>query len=378
MIADGGTCTDGDTCSTNPNPCRVGYALCATQSCIDSAAVIRSPGQPCGANRFCTSSGQCELCLPGERCTGNPNPCRSGVTSCMTGSPTCLDGAEFDAGTRCGAAGLCMNGACSECPTNTMCFNNPSPCRFGRCQGTTGVCVDATFKPTLTACDGGGCNSAGTCVQCDIGGPCSANPGAPCQRGEQFFDGVACRCVNAAPAANGGSCDGGLCTGGVCQACAIGAACGTSCSPGVLAASDAGCLCAPSTPPGNGASCPGGICSDGACCTGCTTYDRSACLPGASTANCGSGGAVCASCVAPVTYGPCKYASTCAMTGSRDVYESFCNSAATCQTGITGSIPNDPFCNRLTQGTVCGNDCAVCGAVCGPAGLCDVQCGGGC
>jgi len=379
-VTDGGVCTDGDICTTNPNPCRAGYAVCATRSCNDSAAVIRSPGESCGVDRTCDSSGTCHSCSTGAPCSTNLNQCRGGITGCTTGRPVCSDDALLDAGLRCGTAGVCSaTGVCSECPPSSACSTNPTACFTGLCRGATGVCDDGLPKPVLSACDGGLCNGAGGCVVCAVGAACTTNPGAPCQRGQLQLDGSGCRCVSAGAAANGTGCDGGICTGGVCAACAVGAECGTDCAPGLLQASDAGCLCQPQKRPPNGSFCPGGVCAMGACCTGCTSSNQATCYAGDLLANCGSKGDLCSNCEMAPAYGPCQYVDICAITGSRTIYESICSNNAVCQFVRRGLSPNDPVCARVTDNIMCAGSCGTfeCGAMCG-GGTCTVSCGGAC
>ncbi|MBL8951810.1 MAG: hypothetical protein JNK82_13595, partial [Myxococcaceae bacterium] len=79
---DGGciACTPGQPCTTNPNACKVGITACGTgtSSCIDSATNVPA-GNTCGANLVCNGSGSCGACTQGATCSTNPNRCKQGV-----------------------------------------------------------------------------------------------------------------------------------------------------------------------------------------------------------------------------------------------------------------------------------------------------------
>lgn len=383
VIADGGSCHDGDLCSTNTNPCRAGYAVCATQSCVDSAAVIRSPGEPCGVNKTCTDTGGCELCFAGRSCGSNVNTCRSGITACTTGREVCTDGNELDAGTPCGRSGQCMSGGvCNQCPGGSVCATNPNPCKSGMCSAVSGACSDsATDKPLGTGCDGGFCSGTGACTSCPLGTACTTNPTAPCRKGAWARKLNLCSCEDAASAPDNTNCPGGYCSKGTCVACVNGTSCSNNpCYPATLQYSGGVCQCVPGTVAANGAPCPLGACAAGTCCTGCVlTAGADSCYPGGDFNACGAGGGVCASCNVATSYGPCVYASLCSTTGVRDIFNGSCSAQHACEVVKTGVEVASPACNRVTDGDICSNGCGTfqCGAKCG-GGTCSVQCGGAC
>jgi hypothetical protein len=110
----------GQICSGNPNPCKQGVTQCGTGSpvCANGAANIPA-GTACGTNQVCNGTGTCVSCTAGVACTGNPTFCKQGVTSCLTGAAVCVDGSNKANTTVCRpAAGVCdqaetcSNGVC--------------------------------------------------------------------------------------------------------------------------------------------------------------------------------------------------------------------------------------------------------------------------
>ena len=91
----------------------------------------RSPTAPqCGTDRVC-NAGTCVSCAAGASCQPT-NPCKTGATSCATGSPVCMESGNRASGTMCGANMVCnATGTCVTCrPTAPA--RRPIPATPGR------------------------------------------------------------------------------------------------------------------------------------------------------------------------------------------------------------------------------------------------------
>src|SRR6185369_7535504 len=146
-------CTAGDSCSGNPSICKSGVHSCTSgaQTCIDGGN--KAAGTGCGTNMVCNGSGTCVACTAGGACTMNPTPCKNGVTSCTTGAQTCVDGGNKAGGTSCGTNMVCDgNGNCGVCTASQSCSGNPNSCYTGISSCATGamVCNDNTQKAAGT------------------------------------------------------------------------------------------------------------------------------------------------------------------------------------------------------------------------------------
>src|SRR4029077_18089310 len=120
MVCDGSgacvACSSGQTCTTNSNACKTGMTSCSTgaQTCVDDAN--RPGGTDCGTDKVCNGSGACIACTANMNCTTNPTACKTGIVSCQTGAPVCLDFGNRSAGTTCGSNQVCDgSGACVAC-----------------------------------------------------------------------------------------------------------------------------------------------------------------------------------------------------------------------------------------------------------------------
>ena len=179
------SCAAAMSCSTNPTVCKMGTTSCATgaQRCIDS--VSTADGTACGNSQVCRN-GACRDCTEGNACSVNPTRCKAGVTSCSTGVAICVDSAaNATNGLSCGTDMVCNGGGCVACVADRACTNNPDPCRVGKTSCLTGAstCID-TAVPLAGAscgpgrvCNGGVCLAATSCNTLK-----TANP--------QFADGV--------------------------------------------------------------------------------------------------------------------------------------------------------------------------------------------
>jgi hypothetical protein len=111
---DAPVCASGLSCQP-VNPCRTGATSCTT----GTAQCVETGNQPtgtlCGTGAACVN-GLCNTheCDPGA-CTPI-NPCHTGTISCTTGAVTCHDtGAAVADGTRCATNKICVSGACVAC-----------------------------------------------------------------------------------------------------------------------------------------------------------------------------------------------------------------------------------------------------------------------
>jgi hypothetical protein len=233
-----GPCVSGQSCSSNPGaPCRAGVVECTQEGsrCVDSLNV--AAGTSCGADRVCNGMGSCVVCAAGAPCSTNPNPsCKTGSTSCVTGAPVCVDSGNRVAGTSCGPNQVCSpNGNCLLCFSNTPCTTNPNAaCRNGliSCRSGLAECVDGSNKTAGTSCGNGDmCDALGNCGACVDNQPCNDNPGAPCRQGRTDCATGSRLCVDTMVAANPGtSCGTGqVCnSAGACVLCGAGNGCGSN------------------------------------------------------------------------------------------------------------------------------------------------------
>jgi hypothetical protein len=300
-------CASGQSCSTNPGPCKTGTTSCSTgaQTCVDGSN--KPGGTGCGMNMVCNSAGACVACTANENCNTNPTACKTGVTSCMTGAPVCLDFGNRSPGTSCGAGMVCDgSGACRACTAGQTCTGNPNPCYNGTtsCMSGTQVCVDGTMKAAGTGCGTNQvCNANGQCMLCTAGQTCTTNPRAACVNGISACGTGVQTCVDDTNKAAGTSCGTNMvCNGsGTCVACTAGSGCATNpnlCKNGMTSCMTGASTCVDG--PGNvmaGVSCGSnrvcdgagfcGACTEGQSCTG----NPGICYNG--VASCMSGSSMC-------------------------------------------------------------------------------------
>jgi len=174
-------CTPGIACTGNPTACKNGTTSCTTgaMTCIDGTN--KAGGTSCGTNLVCNGSGSCISCTPGNTCTGNPGACKIGTTACTTGAQTCVDSTSNKAaGVSCGTDQVCDgNGSCGACAANQSCTGNPNPCYTGITSCATGsmVCNNNTQRATGASCGTNKvCNGSASCVDCTAGVACNTNP----------------------------------------------------------------------------------------------------------------------------------------------------------------------------------------------------------
>src|SRR6185369_1468581 len=92
------------------NACHGGITVCTpTIGCTDTGNPL-SNGQSCGAGKVC-NGGNCVACPQGDTCQPS-TACRTGMITCVTGSPVCSETGSQPNGTPCntGAAGMVCNG----------------------------------------------------------------------------------------------------------------------------------------------------------------------------------------------------------------------------------------------------------------------------
>jgi hypothetical protein len=251
-VCNAGTCVScaaGSSCQPT-NACKTGTVSCATGSPVCSESGNRANGTMCGTNMVC-SSGSCMTCSAGGACTPT-NPCHTGTLNCSTGTPTCTDSGQNQTdGTSCGTNLVCRGGSCVSCTANQAC-QPTNPCKTGVTSCATGapVCVESGNKGSGTLCGPaqscangvvtpqGTCNAAGTCtaptMQCPNVCNAAGTDCATCPNGQMSCP-AGCRDTNR-DVNNCGGCDR------VCPApqqgtgipVCINATCSISCNPGYL------------------------------------------------------------------------------------------------------------------------------------------------
>jgi hypothetical protein len=176
MTCDGngncGACTAGLACTGNPNPCYTGITSCTTGPMVCNNNTQKPAGSVCGLNMVCNVAGACGACTAGLACITNPSACKSGVTSCATGAQTCIDGATKTNGTGCNDGNACTYG---DVCTNGTCSGSSYTCTPSDCQ-TASVCDGAGGCITSNKPDGTAC-AAGQCSCCLCAGPSSCMGG---------------------------------------------------------------------------------------------------------------------------------------------------------------------------------------------------------
>jgi hypothetical protein len=264
-------CSAGSAC-VPANPCHDGELSCntGTPSCVDAGTNL-SNGTSCGTNLVC-KNGSCVSCTEGNACTPS-NPCHSGQTSCETGSSTCSDtGAALTDGTGCGLNKVCNGGDCVSCTAGASC--SPSSCRTGTtsCESGSQTCVASGNVANGTSCGSNKVCNAGSCVSCTAGVSCSY---ATCQNGTTSCSTGSSVCTFSSNAANGTSCGTNkVCSGGSCVSCTAGLSCSTgkACEIGQTS-----CATGSSTCVKTGNQPPGTACGTGQTCTGTTKKLADAC-----------------------------------------------------------------------------------------------------
>ncbi len=380
-------CTASLACSTNANPCVAGTTSCSTgaQTCENTATNL-PPGTACGTNQVC-NGGTCTACTAGNACTTNPNKCVAGVTDCSTGSERCIDTTTIIAnGTTCdvnpSVPEVCFNGTCSACTAGLACTANPSAaCLTGvtSCSTGTETCVDSTPKTNGTICGTDLVCNGGSCVACAAGGACSSNPDAACHDGVFSCSTGTQACVDGAAKANGTTCGTNLvCNGGACSACTAGTACvgnpDPACHDGVTSCATGASACVDGAAKANGTTCGTNlVCSAGVCsaCTAslaCTTNPDPACHDGVTS--CSTGTQTCIDGAAKTNGTTCGSNLVCnGGACSACTANAACNynPSSACLTGITSCSTGSETCLDSTakpNGTICGTDQVCNGGVC--------------
>ena len=273
-------CTAGSGCTGNPSPCKSGVISCTTgaPACVDGPGNIMA-GMSCGSNQVCDGNGFCGTCTQGQSCSGNPGICYNGAASCSTGSSMCVNGTAKAAGASCGTNMVCNGtGTCIACTAGQSCTGNPTNCRNGTTSCATGAmtCVDGSHKsPGVNCGTNMVCNGTGMCIACTAGQSCTGNP-TSCKTGTSSCSTGAMTCVDGGNTAAGTTCGPNqVCNGsGTCVACSAGGACTTNpsvCKNGTTSCSTGAMSCVDGGNKSAGVSCGTNLVCDGnGACVGCT------------------------------------------------------------------------------------------------------------
>jgi hypothetical protein len=215
MVCSNGTCaacSAGSACQP-ANPCHGGITVCAPNiGCTDTGNALTN-GVSCGTDKVC-NAGTCVTCAASSSCQPQ-NACKTGTTSCATGSPVCVESGNQPNGTTCGNGMVCNGGSCAACSGGGSCVP-ANPCHTGTltCSTGTSTCSDTGTN----AADGTSCGAnlvcrSGSCVSCTANQPCQ--PQNPCKNGTTSCATGASTCVE-----SGNKTPGTLCGAG--QSCANG------------------------------------------------------------------------------------------------------------------------------------------------------------
>jgi hypothetical protein len=165
-----GPCQPADVCKTGINSCATGSPVC-------NQSGNQPNGTNCGTNRVCMG-GSCMMCSAGAACVP-ANPCHRGTLACDTGAAVCNDnGMSIPDGTMCGTNLVCRSGACVSCIAGQAC-QPTNPCKNGLTSCMTGVqtCMESGNKTPGTPCGAGQSCANGTLTlpaMCTAAGACAA------------------------------------------------------------------------------------------------------------------------------------------------------------------------------------------------------------
>lgn len=249
-----------------------------TEAGSDAAVDQPLPCGPsgCDDNRACTDDscvgGSCVFALKAGFCL-------------IQGA--CVKDGVVQPGTSCSA--------CSASSSPKAWTDDPSRCKDDGLPCTSSTCSKGSCSDTLQS---GYCLISGKCVSDGTANPlnecraCAASASTSTYTNKT--NGTLC-------ASDNKSCTDDVCQAGTCTHtpgaghCLIGGNCYVQ---GVSHPTNPCLYCAGGatswTQRPQGSACPGGKCVAGACCTGCVS--GSSCLPGTTTAACGTGGGACVSC----------------------------------------------------------------------------------
>src|SRR5262249_35239458 len=149
LVCQGGNCA---ACSAGAicvpaNPCHAGQTVCSPNiACTDTGNMLAN-GASCGTDKVC-NAGPCVSCAAGSSCQPT-NACKTGTTSCATGSPVCVESGNRANGTTCGTGMVCNTGSCATCSSGGTCTPT-NPCHTGTLTCTTGAptCSDSGANQT--------------------------------------------------------------------------------------------------------------------------------------------------------------------------------------------------------------------------------------
>ena len=386
-----GVCMADQSCTGNPTACKQGKTMCngSATTCVDGAN--SAAGSSCGVGMVCNGSGACNACSAGQPCTGNPNACKNGVTSCATGTQTCVDGNNKVGGTSCGTNMVCDgNGTCATCTPNANCSTNPTACKTGIVNCSTGapVCQDFGNRSAGTACGTNQvCDGNGTCSACTAGQVCTGNPN-PCYSGVTSCMSGAPTCVDGAVKAAGTGCGvNQVCNAnGQCTLCTAGQSCATNpssaCKNGVTSCSTGVQTCVDDTNKAAGTSCGTNmVCNSSGSCVSCTagagcSGNPSACKNG--VISCSTGAPVCvdgtSNVMAGVSCGSNQVCDGMGFCGSCTDGQSCSGNPGVCYNGVASCSTGSSMCvngSAKAAGTSCGAN-----MVCNGSGGC-VSCTAG-
>lgn len=186
-----GACAPCGSACTPANPCRAGSVTCPGGGCVETTTSTAN-GTACGTDQVCRD-GACVACLANQACDPGIE-CHRGVTSCATGSSTCLDAGNAVDGLSCGTDHVCFQGSCTTCVAGVSCTPPTQLCHVGETSCATGqsACVSTgIFVADNTPCGALRICRTGEC-ECDEGGTCT--PSYPCHLGS-----VSCPLAPASP-----------------------------------------------------------------------------------------------------------------------------------------------------------------------------------
>jgi hypothetical protein len=292
---EGGSCEDGDACTT-ADSCQVGAcvggappncddgSVCTSDSCDSVAGCVNTPvtdGTSCNDGDACTTG---DACISGL-CTGgappncdDSNECTSdscdSVAGCqnvpVTDGTSCDDASLCTLGDTC-QTGICTGGAPPNCDDGEFCTADSCVPATG-CQNTPlangTACDDGDACTTVDQCSLGVCVGGGAPLDCDDGSVCTADGCDPV---------LGCQNV---PVPNGTPCaDADLCNGNeTCQTGICSAGTPLNCDDGNTCTADScdallGCQNPPVA--------DGTACADADLCNGDETCQSGTCTPGA-------------------------------------------------------------------------------------------------
>ena len=207
----GGTCDDGDPCTTG-DFCQFGFCSYTGEKNCDDANPCTS--DYCGGG-VCQNNPNSATCNDGDPCTTG-DYCAASVCNKGQGIANCNDGnscTDDSCKTKVGCTFTANTLACND---SNACTDNDT-CGSTTCKGTTKVCSDGDGCTTDTCSTATGCKYAADTAKCDDKNPCTADS-CTSPSGTCVNKAIAGCCLNSSECNDGKACTTDYCADNKCLA----------------------------------------------------------------------------------------------------------------------------------------------------------------